>query len=325
MYICGVEINFVLYMLNRRHLRVKVMQVLYSYQQSENKELPFFEKQLLKQVDKVYEHYLFLLLLLINVARYAEEDARERASKYIPTGDDLNANTRIASNSFILLLANDEEFRAVLKSRKVFIPNELELVRTLFRELAATPEYAVYCSQEDTSLEAERTFISFVFRQVIMRSPILEQTLEEQDINWPVNKDIVKSMVKKTLKTYSEEHRELSPISQNWPEDKDFILTLLRQTALHDTELQGYIAAKTQNWDVERIAMMDTILMKMTLCELLKFPDIPVKVSINEYIEISKEFSTPKSKVFINGILDKVLIDLRKSKKIVKSGRGLIE
>src|SRR3546814_15847963 len=110
----------------------------------------------------------------------------------------------------------------------------------------------------------------------------------------------------------------------NWPEDKDFIVTLLRKTVEHDAEFQGYIAARTQNWDVERIALMDTILMKMTLCELLKFPDIPVKVSINEYIEISKEYSTPKSKGFINGILDKVLIDLRGSKKIVKSGRGQI-
>ncbi|TCS87806.1 NusB antitermination factor [Anseongella ginsenosidimutans] len=301
------------------------MQVLYSYQQSQGKELSFFEKQLLNQVNKVYEQYLFLLLLLVRIAQYAEEDARERASKYIPTGDDLNANTRIASNTFILLLESDENFRQAVKSRKVFIPNEQELVRTLFRELSTSPEYAVYCSQEDRSVESERAFISVVFRQVVNRSAVLEQTLEEQDINWPVNKEVVRSMVKKTLKTYGPDSRQLSPISQNWPEDKDFIVTLLRQTAEHDAEFQGYIAAKTENWDVERIALMDTILMKMTLCELLKFPDIPVKVSINEYIEISKEFSTPKSKMFINGILDKILIDLRKTKKIIKSGRGLIE
>lgn len=305
-------------------MRVKVMQVLYSYQQSQNKDLSFFEKQLLRQVDKVYEQYLLLLLLLLRIARYAEDDARERASKYIPTSEDLNANTRIASNEFILLLENDKHFKQLLKARKVFIPNEQELVRSLFRELAATPEYAVYCKQEEFSFETERAFIAQVFR-LLNGSAVLEQALEESDINWPVNKEVVRSMVKKTLKTYTRENPWLSPLSQNWSEDKDFIVTLLRQTIANDEEFQGYIAAKTRNWDVERIALMDTILMKMALCELLKFPDIPVKVSINEYIEISKEFSTPKSKLFINGILDKVLSDLRAEKKIVKSGRGLIE
>ena len=162
---------------------MKVMQVLYSYQQSQNKDLSFFEKQLLKQVDKVYEQYLFLLLLLVRIARYAEDDARERASKHIPVGDDLNANIRIASNAFILLLENDESFRHAVKSRKVAIPNEQELVRTLFRDLAASPEYAVYCTQEDTSFVAERSFIASVFREVLNRSAVLEQTLEEQDIN----------------------------------------------------------------------------------------------------------------------------------------------
>lgn len=312
-------------MLNRRHLRVKVLQVLYSYQQSDNKDLSFFEKQLLKNVGKVYEQYLLLLLLLINIARRAEEDARERAAKYIPTGDDLNANTRIASNSFILLLESDERFQAEMKSRKIFIPGEQDLVRALFRELAGTPEYAAYCGSGNNSFESERDFIAFIFRQVFPKSAILEQTLEEEDINWPVNKEVVKSMIKRTLKTYGPENRQLSPVSQNWPDDKDFIVTLFRQTVLNDTEFQDHIARKTENWDVERIALVDTLLMKMTLCELLKFPDIPVKVSINEYIEISKEFSTPKSKVFINGILDKILIDLRDTKMIIKSGRGLVE
>src|SRR3546814_609209 len=164
------------------HLRVKVMQVLYSYQQSENKNLAFFEKQLLQQVDKVYEQYLFLLQLLISVARYAEDDALERASKYLRSNDDLNVNTRIASNSFIQLLDSDPDFHAALKSRKVSIPNEQELARTLFRYLTALPEYAVYCSQEDNSFEAERAFIAVLFREVVNRSAIIEQTLEEQDI-----------------------------------------------------------------------------------------------------------------------------------------------
>ncbi|HYH57513.1 MAG TPA: transcription antitermination factor NusB [Anseongella sp.] len=312
-------------MLNRRHLRVKVLQVLYSYQQSDSKDLSLFEKQLLRNVDKVYEQYLFLLALLIDIAHHAEEDAQERASKYIPTGDDLNASIRIASNPFILLLESDGHFQAELKSRKVRTAADEDLVRTLFKELTATPEYTAYCKTENSSFESEREFVSWIFRLVFPKSAALEQTLEEQDINWPVNKEVVRSMVKKTLKTYGPGSRQLSPISQNWPDDKDFVVTLFRQTVQNDAEFQEYIARKTENWDVERIALVDTILMKMALCELLKFPDIPVKVSINEYIEISKEFSTPKSKVFINGILDKILIDLRNTKMIIKSGRGLIE
>src|SRR3546814_21087450 len=142
------------------HLRVKVMQVLYSYQQSENKNLAFFEKQLLQQVDKVYEQYLFLLQLLISVARYAEDDALERASKYLRSNDDLNVNTRIASNSFIQLLDSDPDFHAALKSRKVSIPNEQELDRTLFRALTTLPEYAVYCSKRSEERRVGKECVS---------------------------------------------------------------------------------------------------------------------------------------------------------------------
>lgn len=312
-------------MLNRRHLRIKVLQILYAFHQSEKKDTAAFEKQLLKNITQVYDEYLYILLLLVEVAEYAEEAARERAAKLKPSQEDLNASTRLASNAFTVLLRSDEAFNKQVSSRKISLAGDSGLVRQLFREVSRTGEYAAYCGTEESSYESDRALMDVVFRKVFTKSTLLEQTLEERDLSWPVNKEIVRSMVKRTLKTYEPEKASLMPVSQNWPDDKEFVVTLFRKTVEFDTELQEYIELKARNWDVERIALMDILLMKLTLCELLKFPDIPVKVSINEYIELSKEYSTPKSRIFINGILDKILVDFKKENKIVKTGRGLIE
>ncbi|MCO4291483.1 transcription antitermination factor NusB [Solitalea sp. MAHUQ-68] len=312
-------------MLNRRHLRIKALQTLYAFYQAETKDIQGFEKSLLQSVAKVNEAYLTVLNLTIEVAKYSITDAQERASKYIPSEEDLNASTRIAENKLIKLVENFPPFVDEIKKQKIDFSNDQEVVRTLFKDFSATPEYSAYCVEEEHTLSIEREILIFFVKKVLPQSVLFEQMMEDRFINWPIDKDSVISMMIKTLKEFGETKQKLAPISANWLDDRDFMIDLFKLTIRNNGEYQDYISSKTQNWDPERIAYMDTILMKMAICELINFNEIPVKVTINEYIDLSKEFSTPKSKVFINGILDKILIDLKAENKVRKVGRGLVE
>lgn len=306
-------------------MRIKALQTLYAFYQAETKDITGFEKSLLQNVARVNEAYLTVLSLTIEVAKYAEIDAQERASKYIPSEEDLNASTRIASNKLIHLLETFPTFIDDTKKLKIDFVNDQEIVRSIFKDLIATPEYKAYCVEEEHAMAAERDILIFFAKKVLPQSVLFEQMMEDKFINWPIDKDSVMSMLLKTLKEFGESKQKLAPISANWLDDRDFMLDLFKLTIRNNGEYQDYISSKTKNWDPERIAFMDTILMKMAICELLNFKEIPVKVTINEYIDLSKEFSTPKSKVFINGILDKILVDLKAQNKIVKTGRGLVE
>ncbi len=313
-------------MLNRRHLRVKVLESLYAYHLSVDKDIPAFEKQLVKQVHKVYEIYLYLITLPSEVAAYAAKDAVERAAKYIPSEEDMNPNLRISGNQLISLIGENPDLKKAVRLYKVFHDDDHETVRSLFKEFKASPEYEVYGKHEDHQFKEDKEIIQFLFKKIICKSPMLEQQLEERNISWPIDREVIEGMVNKTLKSAElPAGIQLLELTSNWEEDEEYIRKLFRKTLQFELEYQGYIAGKTENWDVDRIALMDTILMKMAICELLNFPSIPVKVSINEYIDISKEFSTPKSKIFINGILDKILIDFKNENKLVKTGRGLVE
>jgi len=307
---------------------VKVLQTLYAYRQSEDKQVAKFEKSLLKSVDQVYEMYIWLLNLLIDVADYTLVDAEGRANKFLPTEKDLNNNTRLGSNTFIKVLRLNKDFISQTKKYKVSWAFEPEISRQIFQQLRKSSEYDEYLTQSDHSIDAEKNIIKFIFKKQILKSPAIEQVFEEKFINWTLDKEILQAMVAKTFKNFQSEdpdENELANLTPNWSEDKEFILELFTRSIRHEEEYQAYITGKTKNWEAERIALMDTLLMRMAICELISFPSIPVKVTINEYIEIAKVFSTPKSNTFINGILDKILSELRSEGKIRKIGRGLIE
>lgn len=314
-------------MLNRRQLRVKVLQALYAYNQSENKEITSHEKLLLQSVDKVFEMYIWMLSLISETIQYVEIDAEDRANKHLPTGDDLAANQKILQNKFILSLHQNPEYIAALKKYKVDWSFDPEMARSLFYALKEASEYKAYLESSADSIQADKDIIKFIFKKLILKSPTAEQFFEERFLNWPVDKDTLQALVAKTFKNFSHEEfskNKLAELSLDWVEDREFLVTLFQQTIRYDKDYQELIVNKTQNWEADRIAMMDTMLMKMALCEFMGFPSIPVKVTINEYLDISKEFSTPKSNSFINGILDKVLLDLKNDNKIRKSGRGLV-
>lgn len=316
-------------MLNRRHLRVKVLQNLYAYQQSEDKELARFEKSLLENVDQVYETYIWLLNLLVDVVDFTIIDADERANKHLPSERDLSDNTRLESNTFIEMLKQNQLFINRTKKYQVSWHNlDPEIVRQIFQQLKQAPEYEEYLNSDDRSIFKEKDIIKFIFKRLILKSPTVEHVFEEKFINWELDKEVLQALVAKTFKNFQSldpHDNDLANLTPNWVEDEEFISRLFAFTVRRGEEYQSYITSKTKNWEADRIAMMDTLIMRLAISELVNFPTIPVKVTINEYLEISKVFSTPKSNVFINGILDKVITDLRNEGKINKTGRGLIE
>ncbi|WDF56960.1 transcription antitermination factor NusB [Mucilaginibacter sp. KACC 22063] len=315
-------------MLNRRHLRVKVLQALYAYYQTEKKDLKLNEKNLLQSIDKVYEMYIWMLSLISEVADYVVTDAEERANKYLPTEEDLKPNFKISENRFLVSLKQNADYIAAIKKYKISWDFDPELAKALFTILKNSPEYKEYLEFKDDTIQTDKDIIKFIFKKVILKSSLAEQVFEDKFIHWPVDRDVLQALIAKTFKNFSYDdprQNKLAEVTGNWTEDREFIIELFQQTIRHDEEYQELINNKTQNWEPERIAMMDTLLMKMAITEFINFASVPVKVTINEYLEIAKEFSTPKSNSFINGILDKILFELKAGNKIRKTGRGLIE
>ncbi|MDR2284600.1 MAG: transcription antitermination factor NusB [Sphingobacterium sp.] len=313
-------------MLNRRHLRVKVVQTLYAYSLTEDKDIKTFEKALLKNVDEVYEMYIWTLNLLDEVSDYVLIDAEGRANKFLPTEKDLSLTTKLSTNTFIESLRQNPQYAEGVKKYKISWSFDPEIVRTVFLQLKDSEAYLEYLQQEDRSIGTEKDIIKHIFKKIILKSPVIEQVFEEKFINWPVDKEVLQALIAKTFKNFSSEDprkNKLAEITQNWNDDSDYVIALLGKTIRNTNEYQKLISDKTKNWESDRIALMDTLLMRMAICELVNFPSIPVKVTINEYIEISKVFSTLKSNTFINGILDKILNDLNQQGRIQKAGRGL--
>lgn len=315
-------------MLNRRHLRVKVLQSLYAYHQSDTKDIKLSEKNLLNGIDQVFEMYIWMLSLINETIEYVSRDAEERANKHRPTAEDLNVNQKILTNRFYLSVLDNKEYLNGVRKYKVDWTFDPELAKSLFTTLKNSTEYAEYLAKTDDTIQSDKDIIKFIFKKVILKSSLAEQVFEDKFIYWPTDKEVLQALIAKTFKNFASENfaeNQLAEISGNWTEDREFVVNLFEQTIRHDAEYQALIAEKTQNWEPDRIAQMDTLLMKMAIVEFINFTSIPVKVTINEYLEISKEFSTPKSNSFINGILDKILAELKAGNKVRKSGRGLIE
>ncbi|HMR18435.1 MAG TPA: transcription antitermination factor NusB [Sphingobacterium sp.] len=313
-------------MLNRRHLRAKVMQTLYAYSLPEDKQVKNFENALLKSVEEVNEMYIWTLNLFDEVAEYVVLDAESRAAKFLPTEKDKLLTTKLNTNTFIESLRQNRTYLELVKKYKVSWDFDPEIVRSIFAQLKDSEAYLSYLQEEDRSIAVEKDIIKYIFKKVVLKNTEIEQAFEERFINWPVDKEVLQALIAKTFKNFSSENpamNRLADLTPNWEEDSEFVLELLKTTIRHAEEYQSMIAEKTKNWESDRIALMDNLMMRMAITELINFPSIPVKVTINEYIELSKFFSTLKSSTFINGILDKILSDLTKQGRIKKVGRGL--
>lgn len=313
-------------MFNRRLLRIKVMQALYAFHQSNNNNIEKAEKELLFQLDRVYDLYLYLLLLLVEFAEF--ESTHTESLKDLYKSRVNKEEAFLMKNKLILQLTLNKDLLSKVKSRKISWQKDHEMVRKLFLELKKEKKYKVYCKIENKSYKDDQEIVLFIFKNYIAESNFLEHYLEEQNIYWADDQELVNNVIIKTLKSFKEDTPTdfpLSPIFKDDVEDKDFIVQLLRKTIINDSEYEKEIADHAKNWEVDRIALIDIILMKMAICEVLNFSSIPIKVSINEYIDISKTYSSPKSKIFINGIIDKLVVKFKQEGIVKKLGRGLIE
>lgn len=314
------------FMLNRRHLRVKVLQSLYAFFQSGNDDLIAGEKELLVGIDKIYDLYLFHFQLLSELLFQAERQLEENRNRRLPRSQDLNPSTRFVDNQCLKMIASDATLERKCKSRGISWKEDADLVRKLLSHIQQQKYFQNYMEAPASSFDEDRDFVIRMVKKDVMHFEHLHYYFEEKSIYWLDDWELVNKMLIKTLHAAGGENQaklELMPLFKE-DEDRVFAIELFNRTIINQAEMDEIIGAKTQNWDIERIALMDILIMKMALTEILRFPRVPVKVSLNEYIELSKMYSTPKSKVFINGILDKLVEELTAQNKINKIIKGLV-
>jgi transcription antitermination protein NusB len=309
-------------MLNRRHLRVKVLQSLYAFFQSGNTSLNAGEKELLFGIEKIYDLYLYQLSLLISIGEQAQRNIEDNKRKRVPTSDDLSPNLKFVNNLCLLSITNNEHLLNLLEKKKINWHGDPEIPRKIFLQFKETSTYQDYLEKPGQSFTEDCELILKLLKNHVCEFELLHHFYEERSIYWLDDWELVNLMIIKSIKTMQENLLNEFQVLTLYKDldDRKFAIELFHKTILNDKEYIPLIAAKTQNWDIERIALMDIIIMKMALAEIIKFPEIPVKVSLNEYIEISKMYSTPKSKVFVNGVLDKLVEELITEKKISKPG-----
>jgi N utilization substance protein B len=311
-------------MLNRRHLRIRVLQFVYSWNKSKDTDIVKVEKQFLKSLEKVEELYTLLLLILVEVRDFAEDFQEDAKKKKLPSDEDLNPKTKFIDNLFIQKLKDDTSLMSKANELKLSFSDSRSLIKAIYLDVIKTPLYENYMSEEETGFDVDKKFTLKLFSKHIIDVSALQDFLNEQYIYWDDDLPFVSSMIVKTIKESSDSKISLFDLF-NDKEEKDFALNLLRFSIIHSDEYTELISSKTKNWEIDRVALIDLILMQMALTELLKMPQIPVKVSINEYLELAKYYSTPNSKNFVNGILDNLHIELKRKGLITKTGRGLIE
>lgn len=314
-------------MLNRRHLRIKVLQTLYAYFQADEDNLKKTELELFAAVDRIYDLYLYLLLSFGELKEIAENRIDDNKKKIRPTDQDLNPNRRFVDNALIAKLQDSYELRNAAEDRKVnWIGDEnREMFRKVFTVMKESETFFTHMNIESIGFEQDVNFAVELFKSEIANSEFVYNFFEEKSIHWLDDIDLACQMVIKTIKAATENDKiEIMPLYKDKEDEQDFIKQLLRKTVSMDSENLSLIDDLTKNWELDRIAKMDILLLKMAITELQIFNNIPKKVTLNEYIEISKFYSTPKSHGFINGILDKAIDRLEKDGKMGKMGRGLM-
>ena len=312
-------------MVNRRHIRIKVMQSIYAVIQSKNDDLKKEEKFLLFNMHKTKELYVLQLLFLVEVKNLAKEHIAIRKKKYLATDKDRNPNMKFTENQVIRSIEESKEINEFKSSKKLDIwKDNREYVRLVLDDLVESKEYADYLSTVESSFEEDKKIVNYLFKEILAPNEKLFDFYESMNLGWVDDYPLVNTMILKTIKQLKVGGVfELKELAVN-PDDEEFLIDLFRKTILHQDEFTAEVDEKTPNWDTERIADIDMILIKMALTEFAYFPSIPTKVTINEYIEIAKDYSTAKSSYFINGVLDKLLKDYNSQGRLNKIGRGLL-
>lgn len=308
-------------MINRILIRIRVIQIVYAYYQNRNKDVRQVEKELILGLQKSYDLYFYLLLLMVEITDLYEKRVNTKMNKFLPTDDDLNPKTQLINNQFIYQLRENRMFVKYLAERPLSWENHNNFVRGLLDRIIESETYKEYSQLDNPTYNDDKDFWRKAFRTFIYRNEDLDDILEDESIFWNDDIEIVQSFVHKTIKQFNKSEQldqSLLPMF-NDEEDKEYAIKLIRETLLNELSYREQITRHAQNWDFERIAFMDVIIMQVAMAELYGFTSIPISVTLNEYIDIAKSYSTPKSSTFINGILDAVVTEIRKDKTILKN------
>ncbi len=318
-------------MLNRRLLRIKIFQALYSYYQSDSEDITPALKNLMRSLVKMHELFVLNLSLLMKISEMIDERFETGKQKFIKTGKDSEQLKRLSHNSAIQNLYQNDSLASFIREYKIQWSGDDDMVRRIARSIEESSEYQEFRSTTDQ--EGDLQFLKTLYKNHVYGDELLSSRLEDMNIHWGQDQYYIGIILMSNLKRdsfFSDPALKVpdvfKPIEFEEAEsDEDFVKQLFRETILKAKDSEQVIHQYLENWDTERIALSDIIIMRMACAEILTFDQIPIKVSLNEYIDMSKTFSTPKSKIFVNGVLDKVISHYNREGKIEKTGRGLRE
>lgn len=307
-------------MINRILIRIKVLQIVYSYYQNGNGDLKTAENELLFSLQKSYDLYYYLLLLIVDVTNLHKRNLDVRRHKFMPTEEDLNPNTRLVDNRFAAQLEHNEAFQKYLSEQSITWANDEDFVKDLLDAILNSELYAEYLNNPNDSYETDKEFWRMVFKRIVCGSEDVEEYLQDKSIYWNDDIAIVETFALKTIRQFEEKASSKQPLLPMFKdrEDKMFATKLFHQAILKGKEYRETINKHLTNWETERIANMDMLIMQIAVAEIMSFPTIPVSVTLNEYIDMAKYYSTPKSGHFINGILDSIVNELKSQKLLLK-------
>jgi transcription antitermination factor NusB len=312
---------------NRRHIRVKVMQSIYAMHQSGSDNFEKEEKFLYYSIDSILDLYLTMVSSLLEICKKETIFLHLSSQKHLATPQERKPNEKFIKNEIFQILSENNSLSIAIENRNIdtWSLND-DYILILLNAVKESQLYKDYMSNPVTTFEEDRDFIVDLFTEIIVPNEKLYEYLEDDKLTWIDDIPLVNTQIAKQLKGIKQGEDDGFRVPKLFKdtEDKEFVKDLFRKTILNEKELAREYVDKTPNWDSERIAEVDTIILKMAICEFLKFPSIPVKVTLNEYLEVAKEYSTPKSSIFINGILDNLAKELDADKRLLKTGRGLL-
>lgn len=313
-------------MLTRRNARIKVMQLLFGRWQEDEISTDLLLKQLDKLFEQSHDLYLMCLFGVRETANYAVMHADIKRSKLLPTEDDKFFSTQLAECNAVSYLEKDESFNRWIKKRKLKAMWDESLPRRLFTELSKADIYKRYTDTNNKAKPTDSEVLLYLFREIMIQDEVFDQLIESFFPVWLDEVDVMVPLVTDTLQGLeSHNFAKHDELYDKIIEIKSFAKDLLNKTVANREQTKALIAPKLENWDMDRVAVLDLLLMNMALTEIIDFPSIPIKVTMNEYIDLSKDYSTPRSREFINGVLDKIVKELKGSDRIYKTGRGLVD
>lgn len=315
-------------MISRRFLRTKTMQALYAYNMRPEQTMEAASRELIQTINNCYALFLWLFSILPEMTFYRTRKLEDLKGKNNPTEEDLNPNTKFVDNQVIAQIETNGTLQLLFQKYRINWTNDDDFIVNLFHVIEETDHYKTYMASPTRSYDEDKQFVLNIIKDVFAESELMHWFFGEKDPNWLDDYEEALAMVYKNIEDFKlnkGDHCKILTLFKNTQEDEQFCRDLFIKTIQNDAEYEKIIEGKLQNWEMERVIGMDVLLMKMAICEFLEFPTIPVKVTMNEYIDLAKLYSSDKSKLFINGILDRLIVDFRDQDRLYKTGRGLFQ